>query len=207
MQRWDNLIPGDYIVTEGPLGSQWMVQVPVGAVEVIAGQTSYADVINTYIPSYHDETAWGYLAGKAKTFDQVDDSLNNWGWTNGALEQRGTYVLDLYAGAGRNDINKGLLVGKVTIVFNGDGTADVTYDTSSSSNPQGVNYGLIETHLWVGDTMLPITKKGKVTNSPGQFPDDDWYVSSSDYSQTFHIEGLEGQNIYIAAHAVVRIYE
>ncbi|MCK5762679.1 MAG: DUF11 domain-containing protein, partial [Clostridiales bacterium] len=154
----------------------------------------------------HDETAWGYLPDKAITFDEVDSKFANWGWTNGLLDESRTYILDLYAGAGGNDIDSGLLVGTVTVEFNKNaGTVDVTYETDSSSNPQGMDYEIKDAHLWVGTTMLPLTKKGKSTNSPGQFPDDDWYVMNGDYIYSFHIDGLEGEDIYVAAHAVVSV--
>ncbi len=173
---------------------------------VYSGETTPATVTITNIRAYHDETAWGYLPDKAITFYDVDEKLKNWGWTNGLLDETRTYVLDLYAGAGGNDIDNGLLVGTVTVEFNKElGTVDVTYETDSNSNPQGMNYEIKDAHLWVGTTMLPLTKKGKSTCSPGQFPDEDWYDMNDDYIYVFHIDGFVGQNIYVAAHAVVSV--
>lgn len=58
-QTWNNLIPGNYTVTEAALGSEWSVTVPASAVPVLAGQTATATVINTYIPP-QCETAWAF---------------------------------------------------------------------------------------------------------------------------------------------------
>jgi hypothetical protein len=306
-QTWMNLIPGDYTVTEGPLGTEWIVTVPAGPIGVSAGTMAYADVYNDYNPgaleitkvfvdgtsldlpssifvsitgpsypvitavevpidpltgigkltlyglipgqyditelsfegseswassinespvtvsigettpatvtitntrSYTDNTAWGYLPDYAETFDTIDSKLSNWGWTNGLITESGTYVLDLYAGAGGNDLSAGINVGTVTLIYNKElGTAEVTYRTDSSENPQEFNYLMLDAHLWIENEPLPMLKNNKYTTSPGQFPDDSWYVSHDDYTYVYSISGLGGDGIYIATHAVVRVFD
>ena len=155
------------------------------------------------VSCWGDETAWAYGGGYAKeNWDYLDS--NNWGWTNGPLSE-GSYVFDLYAGAGQNDwLNKGTLVGNVTVDYAG-GCVNVTYSVDPG-------YYLGETHLWVGDDVLPEGKKTPYTNAPGQFPhgvdygfnstdpgtwETEWSWSSCDSSITF-----DG-DIYVAAHGVV----
>jgi len=47
---WTNLIPGDYVVTEGTLGAVWHVSVPASATAVPIGGTGHATVTNDYQP-------------------------------------------------------------------------------------------------------------------------------------------------------------
>ncbi|HAL73678.1 MAG TPA: hypothetical protein DCM45_01135, partial [Clostridiales bacterium] len=60
-------------------------------------------------------------------------------------------------------------------------------------------------HLWVGADYLPKIK-GKYTNAPGQFPYDmdDFALIDGYYSITIENPPSE---FYVAAHAVVRMYE
>ena len=131
------------------------------------------------------ETAFAYGEDVATCFLDIPAIKNNrWGWTNGPLDE-GTYSWPIYAGAGQCDITKGMLVGSLEVNYSG-GTATILYDINS-------NYELDETHLFVGDDILP-KKKNKYTTAPGQFP----YSGGS----SFTIDGLSGQ-IYIVAHSVV----
>lgn len=135
------------------------------------------------------ETAWAYGGGNAIPF------ANKWGWSNGAYGA-GEYTLDLYAGAGQNDLSKGTHVGEVKVVYTG-GTATVTYTAFEG-------YHFSELHLWVGNTPLPIVGRGPravPTDAPGQFPHKMTFEPGV-MTYTFNVSGLSG-NIYVAAHAVV----
>lgn len=46
----NNLIIGNYTVTEADAGTEWTESVPANAVPVVAGQTAEATVTNTYVP-------------------------------------------------------------------------------------------------------------------------------------------------------------
>ncbi|HAE42167.1 MAG TPA: hypothetical protein DCG34_04515, partial [Clostridiales bacterium] len=148
-----------------------------------------------------DETAWAYGGQYAKpNWDYVNNQF--WGWTNGPLSE-GTYTWDIYAGAGQNDLDKGEIVGELTVVYSG-GTVTVTYQMDPG-------YYLGETHLWVGNDVLPKVKQGKkevYTNSPGLFPyAHDFGIDKDDphpteTTWTWSGDGFEG-NIYVAAHSVV----
>jgi hypothetical protein len=153
-----------------------------------------------------DETAWAYGGDDAnENWDFVDNL--NWGWTNGPLSED-SYEWDLYAGAGQNDLSKGEVVGTVYVDYV-DGCVTVRYEVDEG-------YYLGETHLWVGNDVLPTVSRGRggsqYTNAPGQFPygvdygfnstdpgtwETEWTWSSCDYDIEFEDE------IYVAAHAVV----
>ncbi|MDH4367450.1 MAG: hypothetical protein OEV57_04890, partial [Dehalococcoidia bacterium] len=153
------------------------------------------------VSCWDDETAWAYGGGYAKpNWNYVND--NNWGWTNGPLSQ-GSYVWDLYAGAGQNDLSKGTVVGTVSVNYTG-GCVYVTYSVDPG-------YYLGETHLWVGNDVLPEVTRGRrtvYTNDPGQFPYGVDYGFNSTDPGTWETEwswsgcGFSG-NIYVAAHGVV----
>jgi hypothetical protein len=142
-----------------------------------------------------DETAWAYGGTEhaEENWDYTDS--NNWGWTNNLTE--GSYVWDLYAGAGQNILSKGMVVGNVSVNYAG-GCVNVTY--------------LGETHLWVGEEPLPEVTRGRrtvYTDAPGQFPYGvDYGFNASDqgtwetewsWSYCDSFSGL----IYVAAHGVV----
>ena len=147
------------------------------------------------------ETAWAYGGEVAQpNWDFVRG--NNWGWTNGPLSEGG-YVFDIYAGAGRNDIARGTLVGTLFVDY-ADGDVTVTYQMNSGSF-------LAETHLWVGNTVLPEVRRGRrteFTNAPGQFPNGQGFgFDPEDLSDAENVwewsgSGFEG-DIFVAAHSVV----
>ncbi|UCG12736.1 MAG: hypothetical protein JSU72_20050, partial [Deltaproteobacteria bacterium] len=112
-------------------------------------------------------------------------------------------VLDLYAGAGQNDLTKGTLVGNVSVDYAG-GCVNVTYSVDPG-------YYLGETHLWVGYDPLPeVTRGGRTmyTDAPGQFPHGIDYGFNSTDPDTWETEwswsgcGFSG-DIWVAAHGVV----
>ncbi len=205
---WYDLVPGNYTVTEATLGVEWQVSITNGgSATVVAGQDTEITVTNTYVPQYHDETMWAYYQGKAIPFNEVANNLKNWGWTNGPFtaDHENPIVLDLYAGAGGNDLSKGEYVGTVEVEINGDGSITVTYDTD--------DHEILDIHFFIGNYKLPMKGK-KYTNAPGQFPFDDSYGdydSDNRFSMTLTPEDLMGidfiKDFYISAHGVVRIYE
>jgi hypothetical protein len=154
------------------------------------------------IQCFYDDTAWAFGGGVPgvtayANWDFVKS--NNWGWTN-KITTPGTYVLPLYAGAGGNDISKGLLVGEVTIEYTGTAVM-VTYDTTGGA-------WLSEVHLWVGSTQLPQVTQGKktvMTDAPGRFP----YGTSVELdpgTTTWSSGWIPATGtIYVAAHAVAMI--
>jgi len=154
---------------------------------------------------WDDETAWAYGGDDANENWNYTDS-NNWGWTNGPLSE-GSYVWDLYAGAGQNNLSKGTVVGTVSVNYTG-GCVNVTYSVIPG-------YYLGETHLWVGNDPLPKVSRGRLalayTDAPGQFPYGVDYGFNSTDPGTWETEWswsscpgitFEG-DIYVAAHGVV----
>lgn len=115
---------------------------------------------------------------------------NRWGWTNGPLSA-GSYLMNIYAGAGQCDISKGTLVGELQVEYNGT-SATVTYVMYEG-------FTMDETHLYIGNEPFARDKNGEFTVAPGQYGNiHDLEDASSD---TFTISGLSG-DIYIVAHAV-----
>jgi len=117
------------------------------------------------------------------------DGINNWGWTT---PQDGVigFVGDIYAGAAKCDINKGTLVGYLTVM--------------SDSGKVKLDYIFLdgcfmrEVHIWFGEEELPRNKKGKFTSAPGQFE----YVNDSldDVTEFTYIAPIEN---WYAFHSVV----
>jgi uncharacterized repeat protein (TIGR01451 family) len=149
-----------------------------------------------------DETAWAFGGDFANpNWDYVNNRF--WGWTNGPLPE-GSYEWDIYAGAGQNILDNGVVVGTLYVDYE-DGCVTVTYELDAG-------YYLGETHLWVGNDVLPKVKRGKTsvyTNAPGQFPygkdfgfDPDDPSTWTTTTWTWTECGFEG-DIYVAAHSVV----
>ncbi len=111
---------------------------------------------------------------------------NNWGWA-GLFTEDGKYEYNIYAGAGRNDINKGTLVGTLTVEVDGD-EVTVTYDLSGSNTMEVI-------HIYVSNDE-------PTTTAPGQYG---WTVEDmgelTSYSHTFTVDGDE--DIWVIAHAEV----
>ena len=175
-----------------------------GTVGVGSGPYAYDNFIVETPPvekCYGSETAWAFGGENANPiWDYVQG--NNWGWTNGPLSE-GSYGFPVYAGAGQNDIERGTLVGTLSVEYD-DGTVTVKYELDEG-------YFLGETHLWVGDEVLPEVRRGnrtEFTNAPGQFPNGGYLgfdaedLSDAKTEWEWSGSGFEG-DIHIAAHAVV----
>jgi hypothetical protein len=143
------------------------------------------------------ETAFAYDCSVATCFigadfddDGFEDGYNRWGWSNGPYTP-GTYYLDIYAGAGQCILENGVLVGLLTLDYDG-ATATVTYNTCGT-------YWIDEIHLYVGNDPL-YDDGGGYTISPGQQPIVVEGIGSNEWTEV--IGGLSGE-IYVFAHAVV----
>ncbi|MFN8548300.1 MAG: hypothetical protein U0527_10150 [Candidatus Eisenbacteria bacterium] len=118
--------------------------------------------------------------------------FRRWGWSNGPLAQ-GSYVFDLYAGAGQCATTHGTLVGQLLVNYTGS-TATIEYRTCGT-------YKMTEEHLYVGSDILPRDRWGRYTVAPGRYPFHG-YNTAGVQSKVFTVNGLSGQ-IYIVAHAKV----
>lgn len=143
-----------------------------------------------------DETAFAYADANGTCFLNIDEDddgngdFNRWGWSIGPLDA-GDHVFDIYAGAGQCDISKGTLVGRLEVSYDGsEATVRFVADAGFSFD---------ETHLYVGNEILPRDVNGDFTVAPGQYP----HIHDLDEatSDTFVVDGLSGQ-IYIVAHSV-----
>lgn len=123
----------------------------------------------------------------------LEDGFNRWGWTIGPLTS-GAYTFDLYSGAGQCDLDKGTLVGSLTLNYDeATGTAEVTFEMLDG-------FVMSETHLYIGSEPYPTGQNGNPTVAPGQFP----YQHELDAAQSdsYTISDLSGE-IYIIAHGEV----
>jgi len=146
---------------------------------------------------YRYETAFGFGSDVGVCFSDLDlgdEEIRNgarWGWSNGPLSV-GSYIFQLYAGAGQCDLSKGVNVGTLSIDYDGQ-TAQVTYLMVTG-------FVLDETHLYMGEEPLPRDKMGDYTVAPGQYPaQHDLTMATTD---SYTITGLSG-SVYLVAHAVV----
>jgi len=118
------------------------------------------------------------------TFIDLGLTNSRWGWEISSLLP-GDYSFPIFAGAGQNDINKGVLVGYLVVNYDGSQLA-VHYDLL-------VGFVLDETHLYVG-------AEHTTTIAPGQYGNiHDLDYSSDDY---YTLDGFSGEPLYIVAHAV-----
>jgi hypothetical protein len=155
-----------------------------------------------------NETAWAVetMEGDVNSalstcFSDIQGlSSNRWGWTNGAYaESSEEVVLDVYAGAGQCDLDRGEFVGTFTFTYE-NGVMDYTIEMTEESDFTNDLFKLAELHIYAGSDILPQGQNG-YTVAPGQLGfgiefDED----TTEYSGS--IEGLQG-DIYVAVHAVV----
>lgn len=150
-------------------------------------------------PSTTCETAFARktYVNHAYCFTELDmDSdgtpdFNRWGWSNGPLTEGTSTWYNLYASAGQCDPAKGVLVGRMDVHYYA-GTVRIVMSVING-------YTLDETHLYVGNTILPV-KNGKYTVAPGQYPySHDLTNARADYYTINNVSGT----IYVIMHAVV----
>jgi hypothetical protein len=118
------------------------------------------------------------------TFIDLGLTRSRWGWELTNITE-GSYSAPLYAGAGRNNINKAEYVGDLYITYQG-GTLTVQYVMFPG-------YGLDETHLYAGYEHVS-------TIAPGQFGntrDDLGGASNDTYTLYF-----DGRPLFLVAHGV-----
>ncbi len=165
------------------------------------------------------DSAWAYggntdgvEAIELKSIENV--SSERWGWTNRIdnPEEHQSYTLELYAGAGGNDLSKGTLVGDVIVNIlsaNETSTADQVYKTEyeveitySLNNDYPFSEGS-EANFWVGEEKLNPGASGNPA-APGQlgFKADIDEPGRMSASKTVTIESESGV-IHIAAHGTV----
>lgn len=116
--------------------------------------------------------------------------FNRWGWTLGPLSA-GSYLFDIYAGAGQCDTTKGTFAGTLTLNYDGS-VATVIYDMAGG-------FTMDETQLYVGNEILARDVNGEYTVAPGQYGNIHDLTDAG--SDIFVIENLSG-DIYVVAHSV-----
>lgn len=144
------------------------------------------------------ETAFAYGGDYATCFLSMDfdgdgkRDFKNWGWSNGPLAGDPVYEFDIWAGAARCNLNKGTLVGTLTVDYDGS-TATVTYTMDPG-------YLMQNTQLYVGNEPLPRGSDGDYMVSPGQYPYIHLGINAA--IDTYVVSSLSG-DIYVVAHADV----
>ncbi|WP_276389245.1 hypothetical protein, partial [Eudoraea chungangensis] len=125
--------------------------------------------------------------------DKGKDLFNRWGWSN-YLASEGTYVMDLYAGAGQCITSNGAKSGTVT----------VTYDAGKVKVEIILETGFVmkEAHLYIGEEPYPVnSNNNKPTVAPGQYP---YNAGTLNDVTTYIFEPSEtfSGDIYVIVHAV-----
>ena len=144
---------------------------------IIETEQSASASLKVNVQEFIYESAW------AKGDDAIsfcEKGFNNWGWTNPIIP--GEYVWELWAGAAQCDIEKGTLVGSVTVVYDDDdGYVVVTFNVEDE-------YDLKSTAVYAGYDMFPKLRNGEFTIAPGQ------YRNNGPFG---------GSEVYVIAHANV----
>ena len=124
-------------------------------------------------------------------FDQPQDFITvpPGGVTNGNSGTTETTIYEDVLVAGQN-----ILSGIVTVVVNEDGVLEVTYTTDA-------DWVIDETHLFIGD-INDLPTNGAGNPKIGQYPYSDTHNGTVTVTYTGP-ELLEGDCVYISAHAVV----
>ncbi|HEX2967533.1 MAG TPA: hypothetical protein VHO46_00395 [Bacteroidales bacterium] len=118
--------------------------------------------------------------------------FNRWGWSNGPLIEGTSTWYNLYAAAGQCDPDKGALAGRMDVHYY-NGTVSIVLSVKTG-------YTLDETHLYVGNEIVPRLPNGKYTVAPGQYPySHDLDGAKADY---YTVENVSG-SIYVIMHAIV----
>ena len=128
------------------------------------------------------------------TLQDLELGNNRWGWALNFDGANGTYEYNIYAGAGKNVIEKGTLVGVVTLMVSGD-NVEVDIDLCDGAYATGG-------HLYFDDDDAP------TTTAPGQFgydlpafdddfswsTDDDEYSGDGDFWLVVHLDVCPGDD-------------
>lgn len=151
-----------YTITQADLDAGSVTNVATADSDETSPVTDEETVTAVQAPQLKCDTAWAF--GNNENRDYTGSK--NWGWNNGPLVP-GTYEYPVYAGAGQNDLSKGAYIGDVTVLYE-NGYVTVTFAPFDGVEIQ-------DTHVWVGNTPLPLTKSKKddpktMTDAPGQFP-------------------------------------
>ena len=124
--------------------------------------------------------------------------LDRWGWSMGPLTA-GTYVLDLWAGAGQCVLAAGTLVGQVKVTYSNN---EVKMDWSQSL--ANVTGGKISTVQWyAGRDRIYRKPDGSYTVAPGQFPFKNEDFIGLPPTETKRLNVISGTPIYVTVHADV----
>ena len=109
-----------------------------------------------------------------------------WGWQITVAPSATPTVRDIYAGAGQNDLSKGVKVGTLTVEYPVGGPLKATYKMDSG-------FSMDEAHLYVGSTST-------TTAAPGQFT----YVAEglNGATEKTFTHAISSDPAYVVAHAV-----
>ena len=123
--------------------------------------------------------------------DNNKKKLSNWGWSHDISDFDSTMDFILYAGAGKCDLDKGSIVGTLTLSKNETG-----YDIEYNITSEGL---LTETHVYIGDTILP-KKNNKYKASPGLYGNE----HNNIYSKHDEFTILSNENdVWFVGHGVI----
>lgn len=112
---------------------------------------------------------------------------NRWGWAIN-VTATGTTTYDIWAGAGLNKTSNGVLVGTLTVNWDGSNVT-VTYNLNAPNVME-------EIHIYAGDFK-------PTTVAPGQYGNLEYFdPKASTYSKTIAVSDTNNDGIWVIAHAV-----
>jgi hypothetical protein len=125
-----------------------------------------------------------------RTFVDLGLTKNRWGWVI-TVNKGDSETVAIYAGAAKNDITKGELVG----------TLDYSYDGSTLNVSFDMDYDSVEGGWVMGETHVYASADQPTTIAPGQYGNMDGDLTDA-VSDTYELS-VSGDTIYLIAHAVV----
>jgi hypothetical protein len=169
-----------------------------GIVDFVLGSCVYSQSDITINPEqYNWETAYAYSGHEEDCF--LNYGFNRWGWVIGPFfpQDNLNASFDLYAAAGKCNLDAGINVGEVHLQYS-QGCVIVTY---TLDNPHIFS----EINTYVGNAMFPTLPNGKPTVAPGHYGNNKSFSQTaaiSYYQETIQIPSPQ-LGFYIIAHAVV----
>jgi len=167
--------------------------VPDGC-DICPGYDDYLDTDMDGIPNGCDQDVPPTLKDCETAFMMGNNTLislnlgnKRWGWAEYFDAADGSYTHDIYAGAGKNDISKGTLVGQAKlIVAGGDVQVEITLNAGVMINV---------THIYFSDDNPP------TTTAPGQYG----FTDETDFTgtKTFNFSYSGDGDFWIIVHTEV----
>ncbi|MGE5406758.1 MAG: hypothetical protein ACM3NR_03510 [Methanosarcina sp.] len=137
------------------------------------------------------KAGWVFVTDKKSNPENLPSLLllkNRWGWAAN-INETGTTFYQLWVGAGLNNTSKGIMVGNVTVNYDGS-QVTVTYTVNST-------YSIEELHIYANDNK-------PVTAAPGQYGNTFYFDPRvKTFSTTINVSDTDSDGIWLIMHAII----